>query len=253
MNAEEINKKIEITWAAVQLYEDNGRISIPDLVNATGMSASEIYTLFPDKNAILAYYYPALIFQYWGMIDEIEGFEGYQISEKLSNFIYTQFDMMDEHTGFVKKTFGDLAFSKGWDSDYHSEITSLFKEFLTTDGSIAVSAGFFMKDFFYKTLASQYLFLVKYWIGDTSENKERTLALTDKLTGLFEEVVYNKTIDKSFDLAKYLWGSTNFDEWVPDFGWCKTSDDDEIEIEITDNEEQEETQEKTNKDTDNDE
>ena len=39
--AEKINKKIEITWAAVDIYQEK-KVSIPDLVNKTNISATEI-------------------------------------------------------------------------------------------------------------------------------------------------------------------------------------------------------------------
>ncbi len=239
MDADHINKKIEITWAAVDIYQDKGRVSIPDLVQATKLSATEIYELFPNKKAILAYFYPALVMQYWAMIDEIEDFENYSISEKFSNFIYTMFDLMAEREHFVKDTFDKLVFRKGSSSDFHEETTTLFKEFLTTDGNIAVSAGFFMGDNYYKILASQYLFLIKYWLNDTSDNKERTLALSDKLASLFEEIVYNKSLDKGFDLIKFIFGGKDFESWLPKLDdWnCSSSkkkkkDNTETNIEI---------------------
>ncbi|MBO6537709.1 MAG: hypothetical protein JJ966_15920 [Balneolaceae bacterium] len=239
MDADHINKKIEITWAAVDIYQEKGRVSIPDLVQATKLSATEIYELFPNKKAILAYFYPALVMQYWAMIDEIEDFENYSISEKFSNFIYTMFDLMAERQHFVKDTFDKLVFRKGSSSDFHEETTTLFKEFLTTDGNIAVSAGFFMGDTYYKILASQYLFLIKYWLNDTSDNKERTLALSDKLASLFEEIVYNKSLDKGFDLIKFIFGGKDFESWLPKLDdWnCSSSkkkkkDNTETNIEI---------------------
>ena len=112
MDAEKINKKIEITWAAVDIYQEKKKVSIPDLVNKTNISATEIYQLFPNKQAILAYYYPALVLQYWAMIEEIEDFESYAIGEKFSNFIYTIFDMMDEKEAFVTDTFNKYVFKR---------------------------------------------------------------------------------------------------------------------------------------------
>ncbi|MCG8373609.1 MAG: hypothetical protein MI700_08760 [Balneolales bacterium] len=211
MKAEEINKKIEISWAAVDIYLNKGRISIPDLVEKTKLSATEIYSCFPNKKAILAYYYPSLVFQYWAMIDEIDDFDSYSISEKFSNFIYTSFDMMSEKMEFVSDTFKKYGFDTWTGSEYHEEVTTLFKDFLNNDADIAVSAAFFMNDFYYKTLATQYLFLVNFWLNDHSENKERTLALADKSASLFEEIVYNKTVDKTFDLFKFVFGSTSFE------------------------------------------
>ena len=220
MTTDKLNTKIEITWKAVELYQTKGKVTMPDLISSTGLTASEIYSYFPNKKAILSFYYPALVFQYWAMIEEIEGFEDYSLSEKFSNFIYTIFDMMSENSVFVNDTFDNHIFKKGYKSTFHKEVTALFKDFLTSDGEIAVSAGLLMKDFSYKLLTSQYLFLVRFWIKDESENKERTLALSDKLTSLLEEAVYNKTLDKGFDLLKYLFGSIGIGKDIPFVGDC---------------------------------
>ncbi|MEQ9264338.1 MAG: hypothetical protein RLN81_03910 [Balneolaceae bacterium] len=235
MEAEEINKKIEITWKAVELFEKKGKVSISELVKETGFTSSEIYALFPNKHAILEYYYPALVLQYWAMIEEIEGFESYSLSEKFSNFAYTTFDMMSENEKFLKRTFNRYVFQKGSGSAYHGEVTELLKHFLTSDAEISVSAGFFMKSYYYSFLSSQFLFLLKYWMKDTSEGKERTLALTDKLTSLLQESVYNKTIDMSFDLLKYIFTSSGVEKNIPFLCECTTKDKDE-EKEDTDNE-----------------
>lgn len=222
MTAEKLNTKIEISWKAVELYQKKGTVSIPDLVDTTGLTASQIYSHFPNKKSILSFYYPALVYQYWAMIEEIDEFEDYSVSEKLSNFIYTLFDMMSESPAFVDNTFHKYVFQKGYTTEFHKEVTALFKNFLTSDGEIAVSAGFFMKDYFYKILTSQYLFLVRYWTNDESEGKERSLALADKLTSLLQEAIYNKTVDKSFDLIKYLFSSIGAGKDIPFVGDCIT-------------------------------
>lgn len=218
MTAEKINSKIEITWKAVELFEKKGKVSIPDLVDTTGMTATEIYSFFPNKKAILSFYYPALVYQYWAMVEEIDGFEDYSISEKFSNFIYTLFDMMSENQVFVTQTFNKHVFHKGSSSEFHKEVTHLFKDFLTSDGEIAVSAGFFMKGYFYSLLTSKYLLLINFWKNDESEGRERTLALSDKAASLLEEAVYNKTLDKTFDLAKYIFGSIGAGKDIPFVG-----------------------------------
>jgi hypothetical protein len=63
---------------------------------------------------------------------------------------------------------------------------------------------------------------VKYWLNDSSKDKERTLALADKLSSLFEEIVYNKTLDKGFDLFKFIFGNNDFESWLPKLGDCTT-------------------------------
>lgn len=218
MTAEQINDKIELCEAAIDLTLAQQKFTITQLTEATGKSASEIYALFPNKKAILSYYYPSLVIRYSAMIEEIEEFETYTISEKISNFVYTLFDMMDERREFIEDTFDKFVFRKKTTSVFHKEVTKLFRHFFTTDGRIAVSAGFVMKDYFYEFIAKEYLHIVKFWLNDSSEGNERTFALTDKLTGFVEELVYNKVVDKGFDLAKYLITYAGLAKKIPLFG-----------------------------------
>jgi len=218
MTAEQINDKIELCETAIDLTLENGKFTLAQLSEATGKSASEIYTLFTNKKAILEYYYPSLVIRYSAMIAEIDDFESYTISEKISNFIFTLFDMMDDRREFVEDSFDNMVFRKGCDSEFHTEVSNLFKHFFTTDGRIAVSAGFVMKDYFYEFIAKEYLDIVKFWLKDESDGKERSFALTDKLTGFVEELVYNKIVDKGFDLAKYLISHAGLAKNIPLFG-----------------------------------
>jgi AcrR family transcriptional regulator len=243
MNTEELNTKIELTEAAIDLYIEDG-FSIPNLTDKTGKSASEIYALFPNKKSILQFYYPSLVIRYRAMIGEIEDFDSYTVAEKLSNFTFTLFDMMDDRRAFVEDTFEKYEWKCTTNTEFRSEIKELFTDFFTTDGRIATSAGFFIGALFYSSLKTQYLFLIKFWLEDESEGKERTFALVDKLTGFIEELVYSKIVDKGFDLAKYSMSAFGFSRQVEDFSewvssWVKDEPDKEVEIDIEDEEENE--------------
>ncbi len=247
MNTEELNTKIELTEAAIDLYIEDS-FSIPKLIEKTNKTASEIYTLFPNKRSILKFYYPSLVIRYRAMVGEIEDFGSYSISEKLSNFAFTLFDMMAERQKFVEETFEEFEWKCLSTSEFQKEIKNLFKDFFTSDANIATSAGFFMGDLFYSSLKNQYLYLIKFWLEDNSDDQERTFALTDKITSFIEEIVYSKMVDKGFDLFKYSMSAFGFSQYVDDFnGWVSSwfDDEPEVEVEIEDDEEKKTDDEKT--------
>lgn len=246
MNTEEFNSKIELTEAAIDLYIED-KFSIPNLAKNTGKTASEIYTLFPSKKSILKFYYLSLVIRYRAMISEIEDFDSYSISEKLSNFAFTLFDLMTERREFVEETFEKYEWNCLAKSDFQNEIKSLLKDFFTSDGNIANSAGLFMGDWFYGSLKTQYLFLIKFWLEDDSDGRERTFAFTDKITGFVEELVYSKIVDKGFDLAKYSISAFGFSKQVEDFNdWVSNWFKDEPEVEVVIKDEEEEDNETNN-------
>lgn len=247
MKTEELNNKIELTEAAIDLYIED-KFTIPNLTKETGKTASEIYTLFPNKNSILKFYYPSLVIRYRAMISEIDDFDSYSISEKLSNFMFTLFDMMDERREFVEDTFEKYEWKCISKSEFQNEIKSLLEDFFTSDGNIATSAGFFIGDWFYASLKTQFLFLIKFWLEDNSDGRERTFALTDKITGFIEELVYSRIVDKGFDLTKYSLSVFGFNKQMEDFNnWVSSwfEDEPEVEVEVDINDEEESNTEKT--------
>ena len=208
-NTDYITSKIELSLLGAELYQKKGRLSMRDLINTSEMSAAQIYELFPTKDAVLAYAYPAMVFRYWAMIDEIEDFHRLVISEKLGNFIYTMLEMFADHEYFVKKTFTRLVACNGVKSDFADEVSTVYKDFLTRDGNLSVTAGLVTRPLFYRWMTSQFIALVEFWIRDTSTSKERTIGLVDRACSLFEDVLYSELIDKSFDFGKYLYTTLN--------------------------------------------
>ncbi|WP_018128390.1 hypothetical protein [Balneola vulgaris] len=220
MTPESIKNKIEISYTAIDLYMSTGQVSMKNLIKETGLTASDIYTLFPEKKSILSFYYPSIVYQYRMMISEIDDFDSYTLSEKLSNFIYTSFDVIDEQREFVQKSFYKTILKKGTHSEFHHEISLLIKEFYLSDPHISVSSGFMMGDRVFSFLAKEYLYVVNFWLNDDSEGKEKTFALVDKLTAFLEELSYSKIIDKGFDLTKYLVVHAGLGNRIPIVGDC---------------------------------
>lgn len=208
-NMDQITSKIELSLLAAELYQKKGRLSMRDLINSSEMSASQIFELFPAKDALLAYAYPSMVFQYWAMIDEIDDFHRLVISEKLGNFIYTMLEMFTDHKLFVKDTFTRLVACKGVKSDFADEVSAVYKDFLTRDGNLSITAGLVTRPLLYRWMTTQFIALIEFWIRDTSASKERTIGLVDKACSLFEDVLYSELIDKGLDFSKYLYSTLN--------------------------------------------
>ncbi len=138
------------------------------------------------------------------MIDEIDDFESYTLSEKLSNFAFTTFDMLREKESFVEATLSNYILNSFTKTDFEKEIERLIKKFLENDDHLAISSTLVLNSYSYTFLRRQYLELLRFWLNDSSENKELTMELTDKATAVFQELLYNPVLDKSFDLVKFM-------------------------------------------------
>jgi AcrR family transcriptional regulator len=207
-DSESFQMQYQIADAAADLYAAGaGDFTLKDVAKKVDLDVGEIFNYFPDKKSILQFYYSSHVVRYEFMIDDIEDFESYTISEKLSNFAYASFDMFGEKRLFVEGTFDKLILGNCTKTDFEDEIERLIKRFLENDKHISLSSSFALNSFFYAFLRRKHLGLIKFWINDESKNYELTMQLTDKLTSFLQELMYNPIADKSFDLAKFMYAN----------------------------------------------
>lgn len=202
---ETFEMKFAMADVATDLYiQGDGRFYIKDIAKEVDITPAEVFNYFPNKKSILEFYYASLIIRYEMMINEIDGFNSYTLSEKLSNFAFTSFDMLQEKETFVKATLSDYVLNSFSKTDFEKELERIIKQFLQNDDHISISSTLVLNSYSYAFLRRQFLELLRFWINDTSEDKELSMELTDKATAVLEELMYNPVIDKSFDLAKFI-------------------------------------------------
>lgn len=202
---ETFEMKFAMADVATDLYiQGDGRFYIKDIAKEVDITPAEVFNYFPNKKSILEFYYASLIIRYEMMINEIDGFNSYTLSEKLSNFAFTSFDMLQEKETFVEATLSDYVLNSFTKTDFEKELERIIKQFLQNDDHISISSTLVLNSYSYAFLRRQFLELLRFWINDTSEDKELSMELTDKATAVLEELMYNPVIDKSFDLAKFI-------------------------------------------------
>lgn len=211
----ELQTKLIITDKAAELYVlQNGSFTFHQISKETELEVGDIFNYFPDKRAILEFYYTSLVIRYRMMIDEIEDFDTYTLGEKLSNFVFTSFDMMAERQEFVEKSFEKVICNRYYQTEYEEEVQQLFKSFFEDDPLVATSSRMMTSNYFFSLLRQKYIGLIHFWLNDTSESRELTMELTDKSTSFLQEAVYNTILDKGFDLLKFIISNNIF---IPNF------------------------------------
>lgn len=211
-----LQEKLHIADAMTQLYvEKNGSFTLHDIARRIDITVSELFNYFSDKEEIIYFYYSSLIIRYRLMIDEIEDFDTFTLSEKLSNFAYTSFDLLKEREAFVDKTFRPYILRSCRNTKYEQKIERLFSDFFKHDSGKAASSEIFINDCSMRLIRKKYLYLIDFWLQDESEDKEVAIELTDKVTGLIQEALYTSVADRSFDLAKFLFSNDVLSKQVP--------------------------------------
>lgn len=197
--------KFAIADIATDLYiAGDGKFYIKDVASEIDITPAEVFNYFPNKKSILEFYYDSLVIRYEIMINEIDDFESYTLSEKLSNFAFTCFDMLQEKEYFVEATLSDFILNSFSKTNFEKELERIIQQFLQNDDNISLASTLVLNTYSYSFLRRQFLELLRFWINDTSENKELSMELTDKATAVLQELMYNPILDKSFDLVKFV-------------------------------------------------
>ncbi|MDZ7715987.1 MAG: hypothetical protein U5J95_07200 [Balneolaceae bacterium] len=205
LDLEKLQTKLDITEIACHLYvKNNGSFTFKDIAKELELDPAEIFDYFPNKKAVLQFYYASLVIRYRFMIEEIDDFETYSLSEKLSNFTYASFDMMKEQQEFVEATFKSEVVHNFSTTGYEKYIEQMLRHFFRNDTRISASSSLVMRPLFFQLLRKKYLYLINFWLDDDSEGKELTMELTDKLTAMIQEIMYSPVVDKGFELIKFL-------------------------------------------------
>lgn len=213
-------QKIRIAEKAAEFYPEDPSFTFKTLADELKMDVSDLYRIFPNRRTLFHYFYVAQLYKYRENLKEIEDYESYTLSEKLSNLALTLTDLMLEHREFVEQTFGSFVCRQINRNEFGCEMEKQIRSFMVGDSRISSSASIFLNSWIFKTIRIQYEWLILYWLKDESEGFENTLALTDKWTTFLEEVLYSHVLDKGFDLAKFFFQQSKINQWfVPEQEW----------------------------------
>jgi AcrR family transcriptional regulator len=205
MTQAEFDTKLTISLAAVALYEEHpDKLTYKSVAKATEMEVAHIRTLFPNKQAMLRFFYSSIPKRSYSMIEAIPDYQDLTISETVSQYVYQSFDLLNEHREFVDATFAEHVTDCGSGASLLKNTSKTFDRMIERDGRIPFLNRMFLKPIVFDTMAWQYVQLLRFWMKDESEGTEKTLELVDKSTALFQEMVYSGILDKGVDLGKFV-------------------------------------------------
>ena len=196
--------KKRIIEAAINLYlNDSDRFTVDDVAEAAEVTKETFYEHFDSLSFVLPAFYVLCLAEYRTVRAAIGGYESFTLEERLSTFIYVMFDFLEEQQAFVAQTFEEYVMDDHT-ARFRKEVKALFRELLDTDDVPTTNRFFTDRDLLHGFLTNQYLLLVSYWIKDESPQREKTVALADKLVAFFAELATFRGIERGVDLVKYL-------------------------------------------------
>jgi len=209
------NFKIRTSEKAAQLYLKNERFKIQQLAEELETEPGKIFESFPNRNAILDYYYESRLLLLDDITQKIEGFHTFTLSEKLSTVILTILDLFQEHREFVLETYRSrVACSSNDRTGFNTGIKERVSEIFKSDSGVSTFSGMVFQSLFISLFTLHFHAIVRVWMNDKSDSMGTTMALVEKWTSLVQEIFYSAVIDKGFDLAKFIFNSSGFSDWV---------------------------------------
>jgi hypothetical protein len=170
---------------------------------------TEFYTFFGSLDALkqeiwVKFFENALV-----TIQKEEAFESYSNKNKLLTLYFTLFELLTLNRSYV-------IFSLKENKEGLKNLKSLkqfrnhFKDFIVTiiednESMVSDKISKVTKPVFAEGAWIQFLFLLKFWMDDTSKSFEKTDVLIEKSVNTVVDLLDTKPLESLFDLGKFLW------------------------------------------------
>lgn len=144
-----------------------------------------------------------------GSIKKDEAFESYSDKNKLLTLYFTLFEILTLNRSYVvfslkenKEGLKNLKSLKLFRSHFKDFIISIIDE---NENRVSDKISKITKPVFTEGAWIQFLFLLKFWMDDTSVGFEKTDVLIEKSVNTVVDLLDTKPLESLFDLGKFLW------------------------------------------------
>ncbi len=177
------------------------------------ISETDFYSFFGSFDALKQEIWVKFFENAINTIEKDVAYEGYLDKDKLLSLYFTLFEIMTLNRTYVKFSLQEN--KEGLKNlKYLKKFRNQFKEFIV--GIIRQSATSGSEKFlkvsepvFSEGAWIQFLFLLKFWIDDTSKSFEKTDVLIEKSVNTVVGLLETKHLENLFDLGKFLWKEKN--------------------------------------------
>jgi hypothetical protein len=170
---------------------------------------SDFYTFFGSIEALKQQVWVEFFENAVSTIQKEESYESYSDKNKLLTLYFTLFEILTLNRSYVLFTFKEnkeglkniksLKHFRKHFKDYISEIID------SENSDVNEKLAKVTKPIFSEGAWIQFLFLLKFWMDDTSKSFEKTDVLIEKSVNTVVDLLNTKPLESLFDLGKFLW------------------------------------------------
>jgi len=191
------------------LEENEERKNVYSFCKKYNIEESDFYSFFGSLEAVKQDVWVKFFENAVATIRKEEAFENYSDKNKLLTLYFTLFELMTLNRSYVlfslkenKEGLKNLKYLKGFRTHFKEFIVSILQsessgsnEKLSKVTEPVYSEGAWI----------QFLFLLKFWMDDTSKSFEKTDILIEKSVNTVVDLLDTKPLENLFDLGKFLW------------------------------------------------
>jgi hypothetical protein len=169
----------------------------------------EFYSFYGNLDAIGKDIWTKFLENALVTLEKGELFSGYSEKNKLLSLYFTLFEILTLNRSYV--LFDLHEHEKGLKNlKVLKEFRNQFKDFIVTiinDNTNAVNSSItrITKPLFSEGAWIQFLFLLRFWINDSSKGFEKTDVLIEKSVNTVVDLLETKPLENLIDLGKFLW------------------------------------------------
>ncbi len=184
-------------------------LNIYSFCKQNAIEESDFYTFFGSFEAVRAAIWVQFFENTVQVINKEESYETYSNKNKLLTLYFTMFEILTLNRSYVMyalkenhlglKNLKDLKFLRNNFKNFVNEIIESNPE----KGSINLDKV--TKPIFSEGAWIQFLFILKFWIEDTSKGFEKTDIIIEKSVNTVVDILDTKPLESLIDLGKFLW------------------------------------------------
>jgi hypothetical protein len=173
------------------------------------MEETEFYKFFGSLDGLRQEIWIKFFENAEASIKKDEAFESYSDKNKLLTLCFTLFEILTLNRSYVlfslkenKEGLKNLKSLKQFRNHFKDFISTIINE---NENMVSDKISKITKPVFAEGAWIQFLFLLKFWMDDTSVGFEKTDVLIEKSVNTVVDLLDTKPLESLFDLGKFLW------------------------------------------------
>lgn len=173
-----------------------------------GIDETDFYTFFGSIDALKQEIWVAFFENVQTTIQNDASYETYSDKNKLLTLYFSLFELLTLNRSYIlfslkenKDGLKNLKTLKSFRTHFKSFIASIIESNDTGSDKLKRVS----KPIFQEGAWVQFLFLLKFWMDDTSKGFEKTDVLIEKSVNTVVDLLDTKPLESLFDLGKFLW------------------------------------------------